>query len=210
MQQMIAKADPQNLPPLITKHRSSALRLVKSDGTIDYSTLVKERRSHETAEARASVTWRYRKTLGQVTDTSSPDSTLVTADTIPHPQSQKASESEDLVGMGKLKAKLVNEIVRVKSVYEESRGRSGTGLERKERWLGAVRKPAAARRTTELFAVSQADLHGKRKAFAEIEGAHLPIWELAKGGVSAQHPLHRGSAVLVVHQDTHWFGLGMF
>ncbi|KAK7677476.1 hypothetical protein QCA50_019589 [Cerrena zonata] len=58
-----------------------------------------------------------------------------------------------------------------------------------------------------MFAVSQTDLKGKRKAFAAIEEHLLPSWPLAKAGIDAQTPLKPGSGVLVVHQNEVFYGL---
>lgn len=75
--------------------------------------------------------------------------------------------------------------------------------------MGALTRDTDAR-FTEVFAVAQSELKGKRKAFAELVTSVFPFWDLAKAGVSLARPLRAGSGMLVVHQGKLWFGLGMF
>ena len=189
--------------PTLPRKRSP-LRLVLG-GSLNYPVLVKERREHETAEAQASLPWRYRATLTGHIQTIPPEPTPSTST---HPSS--GSEALPTVETEKLHVKLVNEIVRVHSAYYEQSGkRAGTGLERRERWMGALTRDTDAR-FTEVLAVAQSELKGKRKAFAELVTSVFPFWDLAKAGVSLARPLRAGSGVLVVHQGKLWFGLGMF
>lgn len=92
--------------PTLPRKRSP-LRLVL-DGSLNYPVLVKERREHETAEAQASLPWRYRATLTGHIQTIPPEPTPSTST---HPSS--GSEALPTVETEKLHVKLVNEIVRV-------------------------------------------------------------------------------------------------
>ncbi|KAK7686046.1 hypothetical protein QCA50_010858 [Cerrena zonata] len=183
-----------------TKLKKLPIRLVE-DGQLNYVVLMAERLAHETAEARASVAWRYRKTLSISDTLSTPTASLSSAGT-----SSRVPEDT-----GKLRMKLVNEIVRIQQAYEESRKRSGSGLEQKQRWLGTAASGSTLRMSgsylSDVFAVSQTDLKGKQKAFAAIEEHLLPSWPLAKAGIDAQKPLKPGSGVLVVHQNEVFYGL---
>ena len=182
--------------------KRSPIRLVTDEGHLDFSVLVTERRAHETAEAHASVTWRYQQSLLGDSGTNN-RKPIQTAD--------KQGPTE-LGGTTALKTKLVNEIVRVRQAFEEAKKRAGSGLERRNRWLGSVGASSAARpggtRLSDIFAVTQGDLKSKRKSFAALEDRLIPSWPLAKAGIDTQSPLQPGSGVLVVHQDELFYGIG--
>lgn len=106
---------------VISRPRRPRLVFYSRNSGLDYGLMVSERQNHETAEARAAITWRYRRhaeaatTAGidPPTNTTVLQSTLSTQDTVP-----LSSPDRDI---RKLKAKLVNEVVRIQTAFEESK-----------------------------------------------------------------------------------------
>lgn len=170
---------------VLPNHRRPKLLLYVNQATkgyLNHDVLIQERQRHETREAAASVSWRYRNSALVSTAGSVPPTTV------------------DSPRQG-LKAKLVNEIVRVQTAYDEAReARIGTGVERAVRWgklkRGAVSNVAGS--TVPLVEdASQTIGKLRREAFSDVV---LP-WRFSDAGVSSCHPLHAGSVVLAAYND---------
>lgn len=179
---------------------TKALSLVTPDG-LNFPILIRERELHETSEARAALTWRYRNSVHTSTQS---DSQHSDADTIPSTTPEATKES------AKLNAKIINEIFRIKSSLDESQKRVGTGADRAIRWT-TPRVPGPDTGTALAPGVGALDLAQtstalKRPEYQDLENV-LP-WPLCDAGLSITHPLRSSSTVLVVHQDQVFLCIG--
>ncbi|GJE95750.1 hypothetical protein PsYK624_119370 [Phanerochaete sordida] len=191
VQQPASTADSTALSTVLPHPRSRPLTLYTPTTGLNLAMLVEERRRHETEESRAAVTWRF-KNRADLRDAST----------------DAGSEVDPLreLDPSRLKAKIVNEIVRVQTANSQAAKRAGSGLDRAVRWkTGATLKGG----TPSVPAVSDSPAaKGERSLYGDSAILRQLPWRWNDAGVSSDHPLRGGSPVLVVHMDQVFFALG--